>query len=215
MSKVFNEQDCQTLEDILRFRRDVRGNRFEDTPVSDETVKRLIDAALKAPSVGYSQPWQFVVIRESAIKQRVYQSFLAANSAAEQCFEGDQQAKYRELKLEGILQAPVNLAVFYKAQETPVLGQNSMADMGKFSVVCAIQNLWLMARAMNIGVGWVSILEPQKVKAAVNADDDTELVGYLCIGYVSEFLSSPELEQKQWAEKKNSQDVVFFERFKN
>ncbi|MCJ8268962.1 MAG: nitroreductase family protein, partial [Psychrosphaera sp.] len=147
MSKYFNEADCQTLEDILRLRRDVRGNRFSDKALSDETVKRLIDAALHAPSVGFSQPWQFVVIRKDSVKQQVYQSFLIANEIAQKQFEGDKKSLYQQLKLEGILQAPVNLAIFYKPEKSAVLGQNSMADMGRFSVVCAIQNLWLMARA--------------------------------------------------------------------
>ncbi|NQZ09700.1 MAG: 5,6-dimethylbenzimidazole synthase [Algicola sp.] len=213
MSKYFNEADCQTLEDILRLRRDVRGNRFSDRALSDDTVKRLIDAALHAPSVGFSQPWQFVVIRKDSVKQQVYQSFLKANEIAQKQFDGDKQSRYRQLKLEGILQAPVNLAIFYKPEHSPVLGQNSMLDMGRFSVVCAIQNLWLMARAMNIGVGWVSIVDPQQVKSAVNADADAELIGYLCIGYVSEFLDSPELAQKGWADKKPIEEVVFFDRF--
>ena len=197
MTKHFNEDDCHIFEDILRSRRDVRGNRFSEQPVSEQSVNRLIEAALHAPSVGYSQPWQFVVIRNNEIKKKVYQSFLQANKSAEQQFSTDKQPSYHQLKLEGILQAPVNLAVFYKPEDGPVLGQHSMPDMGRFSVVCAIQNLWLMARAMNIGVGWVSIVDPQQVKSALNADQDAELIGYLCIGYVTEFLDSPELAQKE------------------
>jgi len=213
LSKSFNETDCQILEEILRLRRDVRGNYFTDEPVSKALISRLIKAALYAPSVGYSQPWQFVVIRNESVKQQVYQSFKQANAVGSSLFLGDKKCDYKALKLEGILEAPVNIAIFYKPSKTPVLGQTSMKNMGRFSVVCAIQNLWLMARALNIGVGWVSIVDAQQVKQAVNADEDAELIGYLCIGYVKEFLDEPELKQKGWAEQKNSQDVVFFDSF--
>jgi 5,6-dimethylbenzimidazole synthase len=202
VSKLFNEKDCRTLEDILRLRRDVRGNFFTDDAVSDELVSRLIKAALYAPSVGYSQPWQFVVIRSDAIKQQVFQSFQQVNKAGSQEFSGGKNRDYKALKLEGILEAPVNIAIFYKPSKTPVLGQTSMKDMGRFSVVCAIQNMWLMARALNIGVGWVSIIDPKQVKKTLKADEDAELIGYLCIGYVKDFLTEPELKQKGWAEQK-------------
>jgi len=213
LSKIFNESDCQLLEDVLRLRRDVRGNHFTDAPVPDETIERLINAALYAPSVGYSQPWQFVVIRDQTIKQQVHQSFQAANAHGSSLFSGEKQKGYNALKLEGILEAPVNIAIFYKPSKTPVLGQTSMKDMGRFSVVCAIQNMWLMARALNVGVGWVSIIDAEQVKKAVNADADAELIGYLCIGYVDEFLDEPELKQKGWAEQKQKQDLVFFDSF--
>jgi len=209
VSKAFNESDCQLLEDILRLRRDVRGNHFLDVEVSDEIIERLMNAALLAPSVGYSQPWQFVVIRDTTIKNKIHQSFLTANVQGGQQFSGEKQKAYNALKLEGILEAPVNIAIFYKPSDMPVLGQASMKDMGRFSVVCAIQNMWLMARALNIGVGWVSIIDAEQVKLALNAKADTELIGYLCIGYVDEFLAEPELKQKGWAKQKNKQEVIF------
>ena len=88
-----------------------------------------------------------------------------------------------------------------------------MNEMGKFSVVCAIQNMWLMARTLNVGIGWVSIVDPQKVKQAVNAPKDNELIGYLCVGYVNEFLDEPELKKVSWNQKKIKQDVVFKNKF--
>ena len=142
MSKAFNESDCQLLEDILRLRRDVRGNHFTDTPISDEIIDRLINAALYAPSVGYSQPWQFVVIRDKTVKNKVHQSFLIANEQGSSLFADEKQKAYNALKLDGILEAPENIAIFYKPSKPPVLGQTSMKDIGRFSVVCAIQNRW-------------------------------------------------------------------------
>ncbi|MCL1140018.1 5,6-dimethylbenzimidazole synthase [Shewanella pneumatophori] len=214
MSQPFSLNDSQLLMDIMRLRRDVRGNHFLATPVDDSVLDKLLEAALHAPSVGYSQPWQFVVVRDEAIKQQVHQSFTAANSAGKAQFSTDKQQQYSKLKLEGILEAPVNLAVFYQNQATPVLGQTSMPDMGRFSVVCAIQNLWLMARSLNIGVGWVSIVDPEAVKQAVNAPASSELIGYLCIGYVDEFLDEPELKTAGWEQQKHKQDVVFQNSFK-
>ncbi|QQX80947.1 5,6-dimethylbenzimidazole synthase [Shewanella sp. KX20019] len=213
MSRLFNESDSQVLADIIRLRRDVRGNRFNDNPVSDADIDTLLNAAMQAPSVGYSQPWQFVVIRDSSVKQAVQQTFIEANATGSMQFTGDKRAQYDALKLEGILEAPVNLAVFYQPSETAVLGQTSMPEMGKFSVVCAIQNLWLMARSLNIGVGWVSILDPLKVKKALNAPESAELIGYLCIGYVDEFLAEPELKQKGWQQTKSATEVIFKDRF--
>ncbi|GIU47470.1 5,6-dimethylbenzimidazole synthase [Shewanella sairae] len=213
MSHQFTADDSRLLSDIMRLRRDVRGNHFLPTPVDDSVLDKLLEAALHAPSVGYSQPWQFVVIRSDKVKQQVQQSFLRANIAGQAQFTGDKNAQYSKLKLEGILEAPVNLAVFYQPQSTPVLGQTSMPDMGRFSVVCAIQNLWLMARSLNIGVGWVSIIDPNAVKQILNAPEQSELIGYLCIGYVDEFLDEPELKTAGWEQQKTKNDVIFKDSF--
>ena len=213
MSKEFKSSDRDVLEQIMRLRRDVRGNRFIDKAMPDDIVNQLLEAALLAPSVGYSQPWQFVVIRDQAIKQQVFNSFTVENNNASELFSGAKQQDYKQLKLEGILEAPVNIAVFYQPSDGRVLGQTSMAEMGRFSVVCAIQNLWLMARALNVGVGWVSIVDPQVVKQAVTAPESSQLIGYLCSGYVSEFLDEPELKKIAWQQQKQQQDVVFYNGF--
>jgi len=213
MSKVFEPSDSLVLNDIMRHRRDVRGNRFIDKALPDDVLEQLLDAALLAPSVGYSQPWKFVVIEDEKIKQQVFDSFCEQTKHASSLFSGKKQQDYQQLKLEGILEAPVNIAVFYQPSHEPVLGQTSMAEMGKFSVVCAIQNMWLMARSLNVGIGWVSIIDPKKVKEAVNAPQTSELIGYLCVGYVSEFLAEPELKQTGWNKQKHKQDVVFKNKF--
>lgn len=213
MNKKFEPSDSILLNDIMRHRRDVRGNRFINKPLPDDIIEQLLDAALLAPSVGYSQPWQFVVIQQDNIKRQVYDSFCQQTEHASTLFSGKKKQDYKQLKLEGILEAPVNIAVFYQPSEEPVLGQATMKDMGKYSVVCAIQNMWLMARALNVGIGWVSIVDPQKVKDAVNAPQSSELIGYLCVGYVSEFLDEPELKQLAWNTQKNKQDVIFKNKF--
>ncbi|MGH1353055.1 MAG: 5,6-dimethylbenzimidazole synthase [Methyloligellaceae bacterium] len=214
MTQYFNEEDACKLEEILRNRRDVRGNNFSDEPVSEEEVHRILDAALTAPSVGYSQPWKFVVIRDIDTRKQIQKSFLAENDKARDLFKDAKAEKYSKLKLEGIVEAPVNIAVFYIPSDEPVLGQTTMKQMGEYSVVCAIQNMWLMARAMNIGVGWVSILDPDKVADILDAPKNHRLIGYLCLGRVKEFLPEPELETLKWNRRLNKSTVLFYEKFK-
>lgn len=214
MSKEFSPEDAHILKEIMQYRRDVRGNRFTDKNVSSEIIDQILEAALYAPSVGYSQPWQFIVIDDQNIKQKVFNSFTQENNHAKTLFSGQKKQSYAQLKLEGILESPINIAVFYQPSEKTILGQTSMSDMGRFSVVCAIQNMWLMARSLNVGVGWVSIVDPEKVKAAVNAPKNSELIAYLCVGYVNEFLAEPELKSKKWEEEKQKEDIVFKNTFK-
>ena len=213
--KTFTAAEAAVLLDIMRNRRDVRGNRFTDTPVTDEVLQQLLDAALHAPSVGFSQPWEFVLIRDKSTKQQVKESFAEINEQATPVFETAQQALYARLKLEGIMEAPLNIAVFYKPSCKPVLGQTSMPEVGLYSVVCAIQNMWLMARVLNIGMGWVSILDPEKVKQILSAPAENKLVAYLCVGYTDGFLEQPELELLQWEQRKPLQAAVVYESYQH
>lgn len=209
MSKYFNEHEQQVLEEIIYHRRDVRGNLFVDKEVSDDDIDKLLFSALNAPSVGFSQPWEFVIIRDQKVKEQIKASYRTENDKASTVFAD--RPEYQRLKLEGITEAPVNIAVFYKPSNGPVLGQTSMQEVGLYSVVCAVQNLWLMARAQNLGVGWVSILDEQRVKKILNAPSENQLVAYLCVGHVSQFLDKPELETLCWEERKPAEAVVFYD----
>lgn len=210
----FSYHDQQCLEEIMRLRRDVRGNYFIRKPISDELLDKLFYSASLAPSVGFSQPWEFVVIRNQETKQAIANNFAAENKKAFGLFNDVKQQQYQKLKLEGIVEAPVNIAVFYSPSKTPVLGQTSMKEMGEYSVVCAVHNMWLMARSMNIGIGWVSILNPEAVKKTLNAPQDNKLIAYLCVGYVSEFLDKPELEKLNWETRKEKDQFVIREIYK-
>lgn len=183
-------------------RRDVRGNRFIDQEIDEQTLQAILDAASNSPSVGFSQPWEFVIIRDAQIKEDIARIFEQENAKASQLFKDIKAAQYSTLKLEGILATPINIAVFYTPSQTPVLGQTSMNKAGEYSVVCAIQNMWLMSRALNIGMGWVSILNADEVKSVLNAPADRELVAYLCLGHVDQFLERPELETLEWGKRK-------------
>ena len=211
--KKFSQSECTTLEEIIVHRRDVRGNRFLDREISLEIINKILLAGIHAPSVGYSQPWEFVIVRDQNKKAAIKESFKVENAKASKVFNTERQALYQELKLEGIHEAPLNIAVFYKPSNKPVLGQNSMQEMGVYSVVCAIQNMWLMARALNIGLGWVSIVDPERVKEILNAPKQNTLVAYLCLGYVDKFYEKPELESKQWEKRKQLSDLVFMENY--
>jgi 5,6-dimethylbenzimidazole synthase len=213
-SQYFCSDDSDLLSEIMSARRDVRGNRFLPDKLSEEDVQKIFAAALMAPSVGFSQPWEFVTIGQRATKEEIADSFFVENEKARALFkagtfEKGRLEQYQQLKLEGIIEAPLNIAVFYNPQKGPVLGQTSMPDMGRYSVVCAIQNMWLKARSLNIGMGWVSILDPIKVKLILNAPVDRELIAYLCVGNVDEFYDKPELETLKWQAKKTAEQVIY------
>jgi 5,6-dimethylbenzimidazole synthase len=214
-TKLFSPEEAATLMEVILHRRDTRGNRFTDRPLEDDQLQQLLAAAMHAPSVGFSQPWEFVLIRDRDIRQQVKESFDLANTAAGKDFTDDRRRQYIDLKLEGILEAPLNIAVFYRPAGKPVLGQASMDEVGLYSVVCAIQNMWLMARALNIGMGWVSILDPVKVCRILNAPPDNRLVAYLCLGYTDGFYTQPELEILQWEKRKQQDTTIWYERYPN
>jgi 5,6-dimethylbenzimidazole synthase len=204
---TFSKCDSKLLNSILKHRRDVRGNRFLDKKIAKKKIKKILKAGLHAPSVGYSQPWKFVVIESKKKRKKIYKNFKKEFKKSKKHFKNP---LYTKLKLEGILEAPLNIAVFYKKESKKILGQTSQKKMGEYSVVCAVQNMWLMARSLNIGIGWVSILNPKRVKKIVDAPKEYKLVAYLCVGYTDEFLDEPELKKLKWEKKKSLKEVVLW-----
>jgi 5,6-dimethylbenzimidazole synthase len=171
-------------------RRDVRS--FRTDPVPDSLLIRILDAAHHAGSVGFMQPWNFVVVRSPDLKKRIFESFARENARAAENYAGERRSRYDSLKLAGILEAPVNLAVTCdRSRRGPaVLGRGTMPETDLYSTCCAIQNLWLAARAEGIGVGWVSILDPEAVKKLLEIPPPIVLVAYLCLGYPIQFVES-------------------------
>lgn len=202
----FTAKDQQILKQIITARRDIRGNRFNKKEISKEILNELLNSANNAPSVGFSQPWEFVVIKDDDKRNEVYKEFEKQNKKAKKIF--DSREMYKSLKLEGIKESYLNIAVLYKKPKSDILGQTVQKKMGQYSVVCAIQNLWLSARSYNIGVGWVSILRPKKIKKILKISKEYKLIGYLCVGYVDTFLDTPELETLGWEKKKTLEEVV-------
>ncbi len=187
---------------VIGARRDVRRG-FATRPVEDAVLERVLGAAHAAPSVGLMQPTRFLVIRDRELRCRVRESFSSANEAAAAVYEAaepERAADYRGLKLEGIVESALNLCVLCE-QESPQghgLGRQSMPEMALYSTVCAVQNLWLAARAEGIGVGWVSIFDGTRLRELLRVPPHLTLVAYLCVGYVDSFEEAPELERLGW-----------------
>jgi len=196
---AFNESDRAAVYRAIGARRDVRRG-FVDRPLPDELLKRLLAAAHCAPSVGLMQPSRFIVIRDLVTRTAVHSIFHEANEKAAATYSGEQGEQYAALKLEGILEAPQNLCIVCDTQTMRghKLGRHTMPETAVYSTVCAVQNLWLAARAEGVGVGWVSILDPERLRALLHIPDHILLVAYLCIGYVDGFAAEPELERSGW-----------------
>lgn len=214
-SNVFPPLWRRGVYEAIYRRRDMR--QFLARPVPDKVIRRILRAAHQAGSVGLMQPWNFLVIRDSETKRRVKQEFLRANEKAAQAYEGERQRLYQSLTLEAIEQAPVNLAVTCDRSRRGlhVLGRDTILDTDLYSTCCAIQNLWLAARAEGVGVGWVSILDPATVAKILGCPEGIVLVGYLCMGYVTRFPDGPTLETAGWESRLSLDAVLFYDRWGN
>jgi 5,6-dimethylbenzimidazole synthase len=195
-------------------RRDVRGQFLPDQ-VPDLVLSRVLMAAHHAPSVGFMQPWNFLVIRSEAVRRRVHSAFLLARAEEAKKFECEREQQYRRLKLEGILESPVNVCVTcdHERAGPAVLGRTHSAATDVYSTVCAVQNLWLAARAEGLGVGWVSIFKPTALQEILGIPATISPIAYLCVGYVSHFLDKPELELAGWRSRTPLERLVFFEQW--
>jgi 5,6-dimethylbenzimidazole synthase len=205
---IFDDAFRAKLRDLLIWRRDVR--RFRSDPLPEGTLERLIELACLAPSVGLSQPWRFVIVTDSDRRRAVLENFRAANADALKSYTGDLAARYAELKLAGLQEAPGQLAIFADtATETGHgLGRRTMPEMAEYSVVAAIGTMWLAARAEGIGMGWVSILIPAGINALLGVPETWRLIGYFCLGYPQADDVSPELERAGWEQRQSSETFV-------
>ncbi|TFH87979.1 5,6-dimethylbenzimidazole synthase [Billgrantia azerbaijanica] len=208
----FSVDEREAVYRAIFTRRDVRGEFLPD-PVPDEVLARVLTAAHHAPSVGFMQPWDFMVIRSPALKRRVRALYCQANEEAAQMFEGEKQATYRRLRLEGIVEAPVNLCITCDRQRhgPVVVGRTHIKTMDIFSAVCAVQNLWLAARAEGLGVGWVSIFHQPALREALGIPRHIMPIAYLCVGYVSHFHDRPELEKAGWLPRLPLEELLHFD----
>jgi len=198
----------ERFADLVRWRRDVR--RFRSDPIDPCLIEKLLALASHAPSVGLSQPWRFVLVESPERRVEIRDNFAAANKAALDGYAGERQARYARLKLEGLAQAPVHLAVC--ADEATAqgagLGRRTMPETIRYSVVAAIQTLWLAARAEGLGVGWVSILDPDAARATLDLPADWSLVAYLCLGWPAQEHDVPELEREGWEQRQCEASVT-------
>ncbi|RAU20991.1 5,6-dimethylbenzimidazole synthase [Paramagnetospirillum kuznetsovii] len=206
---ALTEADRQGLYRVLLSRRDVRG-QFMPDPVPDDVLARILTAAHYAPSVGFMQPWNFILVRSPEVRGRVKAAFQQANDEAAAMFDGERQAVYRSLKLEGIMDAPLNICVTCDRDRVGpvVLGRTHIPTMDLYSTVCAVENLWLAARAEGLGLGWVSIISEPALKEILGLPERVVPVAYLCLGKVSHFYAKPELAAKGWRRRLDLTDLV-------
>jgi 5,6-dimethylbenzimidazole synthase len=211
---AFTEQARDAIYQTIFARRDVRG-QFLPTPVPDEVLSRILTAAHYAPSVGFMQPWNFLVVQSDEVKRRVRDAFGVAHAQAADMFEGDKRSTYQSLKLEGIVESPIGICITCDRERTGpvVIGRTHIKTMDLYSSVCAVQNLWLAARAEGLGVGWVSIFNQGQLQDALGIPKHITPVAYLCVGYVSHFYAKPELETAGWLPRLPIQDLVYFDQW--
>jgi len=208
----FAPAEREAVYRAIQSRRDVR-SQFTSRPIDEDTLRRLLTAAHHAPSVGLSQPWNFIVIRSDQVKAKAQAAFARANAEACAMFPGAQRPLYSALKLEGICQAPVNLCITcdHTRGGPVVLGRTHQPEMDLFSTVCAVQNLWLAARAEGIGVGWVSIFHREDLREILGLPEHVSPVAWLCLGHVDELYVEPELQAKGWANRLPLDDLIYHE----
>jgi nicotinate-nucleotide--dimethylbenzimidazole phosphoribosyltransferase len=197
---AFPPADIEAFYRLVAARRDVR-NRFRPDPVGDDLLTRVLTAAHQAPSVGLSQPWDFIVLRDRAVRERVHALARAQQDVFAASLPRSRAAAFRGLKVEAILDTPVNIVVTCDPTRggRHVLGRHAQPQVALYSSVCAVQNLWLAARAEGLGVGWVSFFNERELAAALELPAHLQVVAYLCVGHVEAFPTAPELVLSGWA----------------
>jgi len=208
----FSDDEKRGVYRAIHERRDVRGQFLPD-PIPADVLGRILNAAHHAPSVGFMQPWDFIVIGDAGVRRAVYENFERANACAASAYEGEQRETYQRMKLAGILDAPVNICItcHHERELGRGLGRQTDSATDLYSTVCAVQNLWLAARAEGLGVGWVSILDFEDLKTLLGIPAGHTVVAYLCVGFVAEFRSRPDLEEHGWEHRQPLSAMLHFD----
>ena len=206
----FSQEEQRGLYRAIYSRRDIR--TFKNEAIPPNVLARLVNAAHHGPSVGFMQPWDFVMIRDYAIRQKVKDLFIRERQAASCFFDEPRRSQYLSLKLEGILESSVNICVTCDPTRADVvLGRNSIQETDLYSTCCAVQNLWLAARAEGVGVGWVSILKQPQLRKILGIPHHVIPVAYLCLGYPIEFPADPILQTARWRERIKLNELMHFD----
>jgi len=207
---TFGPEFREKLLDLFVWRRDVR--RFRRDPLPEGALERLIGLAALAPSVGLSEPWRFVVVDQPAARAAIRASFEAANAEALAAQPGERAGLYARLKLAGLDDAPCQFALFADGgtAQGHGLGRLTMPETIDYSVAMAAHTLWLAARAEGIGLGWVSILDPREVSAALDVPAHWRLVGYFCLGWPQQEDHQPALQRLGWEERRPVASIIHY-----
>ena len=205
---AFSDDFIQSLRRLFELRRDVR--EFRPDPLDDDLLSDLLDVMTLAPSVGLSEPWRIVDVRTAVRRRKIIENFERCNASALSGYDGETAKTYASLKLSGLAEAPVHLAMFSAPDPAQGrgLGRQTMPQTLDYSVVGAITQLWLAARARGVGLGWVSILEPAEIADILNVPTEWHFIGYLCLGWPKESgeVERPELETKKWERRRGLED---------
>ncbi|RPE45314.1 nicotinate-nucleotide-dimethylbenzimidazole phosphoribosyltransferase /cob(II)yrinic acid a,c-diamide reductase [Streptomyces sp. Ag109_O5-1] len=211
---AYDDAEREAVLKVMRERRDIR-NGFRSDPIPHEVLLRVLEAAHTAPSVGHSQPWDFVVIRSADTRRSMHELAMRQRDAYAKSLPKGRAKQFKELKIEAILDTPVNIVV--TADPTRggrhTLGRHTQPQMAPYSAALAVENLWLAARAEGLGVGWVSFFDEREMVRALGLPEHLEVIAYLCVGYVDEFPDEPELMQAGWSKRRPLSWVVHEETY--
>ncbi|GEO83133.1 MULTISPECIES: 5,6-dimethylbenzimidazole synthase [Alphaproteobacteria] len=209
---AFSIEEREAVYRAIHTRRDVR-DQFLPDPLPEDVIARMLAAAHAAPSVGFMQPWNFLLIRDAARREAAWRIFSKANDEAAEMFSNERRDSYRKLKLEGIRKAPLGICVTCDPTRggAVVLGRTHNLRMDSYSTVCAIQNFWLAARVEGVGVGWVSIFHQHDMRALLGIPEHVEVMGWFCVGYVDRLYDQPELALKGWLQRLPLEQLIFEE----
>jgi 5,6-dimethylbenzimidazole synthase len=203
----YTKAEKKAIYKVMAERRDVR--HFNQEPIDSETFMSILSSAHLAPSVGLMQPWRFIHITEKPLRQKIHAIVEEERLLTAQAL-GEKKAEFLQLKVEGILQcAEVVVAALPDKREEHIFGRRTLPEMDLASLSCAIQNMWLAARAEGIGMGWVSLFDPETLKSLLNMPADSHPIAILCIGQVDEFYKKPMLVEEQWAEEKPLKSMLY------
>ena len=203
----YPDNDISAIYRVIKERRDIR--HFINDPVEPSIMKRLLDAAHQAPSVGFMQPWRFIRITDNSIRKNIHT--LVEEERIKTAHEmKERKDEFMRLKVEGILECGELLVVsLMNNREQHIFGRRTLPEMDLASVACAIQNMWLAARAEGLGMGWVSVFDPEKLSQLLSIPQGAKPVAILCIGHVEKHYEKPMLETENWASRQSLEDLVF------
>jgi len=202
----FTDQEIAAIYRVIALRRDMR--HFLPDPLDDALLERLLQAAHLGPSVGFMQPWRFIRIRDRNLRGEIHAMVEAERKVTARAL-GEREDEFMRLKVEGIRECGELLVVaLTHERERHIFGRRTLPEMDLASVACAIQNLWLVARAENVGMGWVSLFDPDGLRQLLRMPEGSRPVAILCLGYVPEFYRRPMLEENGWAQRADLRDLV-------
>ena len=211
MEKAFSKADREAVYRAIHERRDMR--HFVGDPIDPEVMRRLIDAALHAPSVGFMQPWRILRITRKELRVQLQDAVERERVLTADAL-GERRDSFMRLKVEGLREcAEVLVMALMDGREKYVFGRRTLPEMDLASVACAIQNMWLAARAEGLGMGWVSLFDPAEVAALLEMPAGAKPVAILCVGHVERFYDAPMLETERWAERRPLDECVFENRW--